>query len=266
MAAAWVSQYSPEHTQQFAINLLSEEDFFNFDMFREDLSQDLNFLFSESPEIPAASNEAADTMAIASQLPANPFEFNTEPSAVLKLTKLPSSNLGKCFRRLLVRASTTLTVFTIDMNEPTVLGLYTQLFMSQQDSTKKEFVFCSPDHFIQGPLHSLARKLGLEYEHSLRPSQVRISKPPHASYSELGRLGYIKSQGTFYSSSASERTGMQVAQSKSPVTGSFEATKLRPNENAFLGVASVGLLEKATMDLERDSRQNPYIQKRIYRT
>jgi hypothetical protein len=59
---------------------------------------------------------------------------------------------------------------------------------------------------------------------------------------------------------------MQVAQSKSPVTGSFEATKLRPNENAFLGVASVGLLEKATMDLERDSRQNPYIQKRIYRT
>jgi hypothetical protein len=141
MAAAWVSQYSPEHTQQFAINLLSEEDFFNFDMFREDLSQDLNFLFSESPEIPAASNEAADTMAIASQLPANPFEFNTEPSAVLKLTKLPSSNLGKCFRRLLVRASTTLTVFTIDMNEPTVLGLYTQLFMSQQDSTKKSLSF-----------------------------------------------------------------------------------------------------------------------------
>jgi hypothetical protein len=37
MAAAWVSQSSPEHIQQVAMNLQSEEDFFNFDMFSEDL-------------------------------------------------------------------------------------------------------------------------------------------------------------------------------------------------------------------------------------
>jgi hypothetical protein len=84
------------------MNVQSEEDFFNFDIFNEDLSEDLDFLFSERPEIPPASNEAADTMAFTSQLQANPFEFSTEPSAVPKPTKLPSSNLGKYSRDCLV--------------------------------------------------------------------------------------------------------------------------------------------------------------------
>jgi hypothetical protein len=61
------------------------------------LNEDLNFLFSETPEIPAPSNDAADPMAITSQLPANPFEPDMEYSPVLKstnLAKLPNSNIG----------------------------------------------------------------------------------------------------------------------------------------------------------------------------
>jgi hypothetical protein len=63
MVAAWVSQSSPEHPPQVAMNFQSEETFFNFDMFNEDNSEDLNFLFSETPEIPeipAPSNDATD--------------------------------------------------------------------------------------------------------------------------------------------------------------------------------------------------------------
>ncbi|KAL5326220.1 hypothetical protein ACEPPN_007358 [Leptodophora sp. 'Broadleaf-Isolate-01'] len=98
MVAAWVSQSSPEHPPQVAMDFQNEETFFNFDMFNEDLSEDLNFLFSETPEIPALSNDATDLMATTSQLPANPFDFDMKSSAVLKSTsiaRLPNSSLGE---------------------------------------------------------------------------------------------------------------------------------------------------------------------------
>jgi hypothetical protein len=104
MVAAWVSQSSSEHPPQVAMNFQSEENFFNFDMFNENLSEDLNFLFSETPEIPeipeipAPSNDATDPMAPTSQLPANLFDFNMKSSAVLRSTnmaRLPNSSLGE---------------------------------------------------------------------------------------------------------------------------------------------------------------------------
>jgi hypothetical protein len=101
MVATWVSQSSPEHPPQVAMNFQTEENFFNFDMFNEDLSEDLNFLFSETPEIPeipAPSNDVTDPMATTSQLPANLFDFNMKSSAVLwstNMAKLPNSSLGE---------------------------------------------------------------------------------------------------------------------------------------------------------------------------
>jgi hypothetical protein len=101
MVAAWVSQSSPE---QVAMNFQSEESFFNFDMFNEDLSEDLNFLFLETPEmpeIPAPSNDVTDPMATTSQLPANLFDFNLKSSAILQSTnmaKLPNSSLGEYYQ------------------------------------------------------------------------------------------------------------------------------------------------------------------------
>jgi hypothetical protein len=140
------------------------------------------------------------------------------------------------------------------MNDPTVLGLYMQLFMFQQDSTRNEFVFCSPNHFIQYTLHSLARMLGLEYEYSLRPSQVRISRPPHTRDSDAGRLRDIQSQGTFHSTSAPERAGIQITQSTSPISKNLETTQIHPGEKASVRVALKDPFDKEPVDLEWDSK------------
>jgi hypothetical protein len=201
-------------------------------------------------------------MAITSQLPASHFDFNTESSAVPKstiLAKLPSSNLGKYSRDCDLSSKYYANCPAIDINDLTMLGLYTQIFMFQQDSTREEFVFCSPNHFIQDTLHSLARMLGLEYEHSLRPSQVRISRPPHTPDSEPGRFGDIQSQGAFYSTSAPERAGIQIAQSTSPISRNLDTTQIHPNEKASMGVALMDLLDKVPVDLEWDSKWNPYL-------
>lgn len=144
------------------------------------------------------------------------------------------------------------------MNDPAVLGLYTQLFMFQQDTKRQEFVFCSPDYFMQDILHSLARTLGLEYEHSLRPPQVRISRPFHTRYLEPGRLGNTQSQDTFHPTSGSNRTGMQIAQSISSIPGNLEATEVHPNENVSMGLDLMDTLGKAPGDLVSVSEWNPY--------
>jgi hypothetical protein len=92
------------------MNFQSEETFFNFDMFNEDNSEDLNFLFSETPEIPeipAPSNDATDPMASTSQVPTNHFDFDMKSNAVLKSTnmaKLPNSSLGEYSQDRILRA------------------------------------------------------------------------------------------------------------------------------------------------------------------
>lgn len=63
-----------------------------------------------------------------------------------------------------------------DMNSPFVLDLYTQLVKFQQDTNQPEIIFDGPDHVLQDLLHALARKLGLEFEYSLRYRRVCISK------------------------------------------------------------------------------------------
>lgn len=65
-----------------------------------------------------------------------------------------------------------------DMNDPLVLELYTQLVEFRRDSTKENITFKNPNHSIQDLFHSLARKLGLEYEYSLSLGYVRVSGAP----------------------------------------------------------------------------------------
>lgn len=72
------------------------------------------------------------------------------------------------------------------MNDPAVLDLYTQLVIFQQDFIREEFVFPNADPAMQDTLHSLSRKLNLEYEHSLRPEQVKISKSRNTPVSVSG--------------------------------------------------------------------------------
>jgi hypothetical protein len=142
------------------------------------------------------------------------------------------------------------------MNDPIVLGFYTQLFMFQQDSKRQEFVFYSPDPFIQDTLHSLARMLGLQYEHSIRPSQVRISRPSHTPYFELSQLIDTQSKVAIHPTSELEKAGMQIVQTFSPIPGSLHTTELHPNENVSAGLSLEGFLGKAYMDLEWASKRN----------
>jgi hypothetical protein len=69
-----------------------------------------------------------------------------------------------------------LTFFAPDMNDPFTLDLYTQLIIFKQNLAQSEFGFFNADHLMQDILHSLARKLGLEYEYSLHTKHVKISK------------------------------------------------------------------------------------------
>jgi hypothetical protein len=79
------------------------------------------------------------------------------------------------------------------MNDPVVLGLYTQLVLFQHDVVMDDTTFENPDHSAQDILHSLARKLGLEYEYSLCMMQVRISKPTPANREEINLMEFDQS-------------------------------------------------------------------------
>ena len=67
------------------------------------------------------------------------------------------------------------------MNDPIVLDLYRQLVIFQDNLTTPDIIFRAVDHLKQDTLHALARRLGLEYEYSLRQRQVRISRPASAA-------------------------------------------------------------------------------------
>jgi hypothetical protein len=79
------------------------------------------------------------------------------------------------------------------MNDPVVLGLYTQLVLFQHDAVRDDTTFQNPDHSTQDILHSLARKLGLEYEYSLCMMQVRISKTTPANREEIDLMEFDQS-------------------------------------------------------------------------
>jgi hypothetical protein len=62
------------------------------------------------------------------------------------------------------------------MNEPTVLQLYTQLVVFQQDTSRTSITFADPSASKQDLLYGLARKIGLEFKHTLHPAEVTISR------------------------------------------------------------------------------------------
>lgn len=79
------------------------------------------------------------------------------------------------------------------MNDPYVLEIYTQLAVFKQDLAKHDVTFSRVDRSTQDTLHSLARKLELEYEYSLQLQRVRISRiedeqPSAIFLSGLGRI------------------------------------------------------------------------------
>jgi hypothetical protein len=67
------------------------------------------------------------------------------------------------------------------MNDPIVLDFYRQLVIFQDNPTTPDIIFAAVDHLKQDILHSLARRLGLEYEYSLHQRQVRISRTASAA-------------------------------------------------------------------------------------
>lgn len=83
------------------------------------------------------------------------------------------------------------------MNDPTILQLYTQFVIFQQDATKTSLAFENPDSSTQDLLYALARKFGLEFKHTLQPAQVTLSKQlpaislnPDVSCHDVGLLRF----------------------------------------------------------------------------
>lgn len=65
----------------------------------------------------------------------------------------------------------------IDMNDESNLELYSQLLLFKSNEFRDEILWQSPKTALQRTLQSLAHKLDLEYEYSLRTRVVRISRP-----------------------------------------------------------------------------------------
>jgi hypothetical protein len=65
----------------------------------------------------------------------------------------------------------------IDMNDSSNLELYSRLLLFKNDVFHHEILWQNPDNALQRALQSLAHKLDLEYEYSLRSRVVRISRP-----------------------------------------------------------------------------------------
>ncbi|CZR65689.1 uncharacterized protein PAC_15589 [Phialocephala subalpina] len=63
-----------------------------------------------------------------------------------------------------------------NMNDPFVLDLYTKLVKFQLDTARTQAIYDHPNHATQDLLHSLARKLSLEFEYSLSLQRVCLSR------------------------------------------------------------------------------------------
>jgi hypothetical protein len=74
-----------------------------------------------------------------------------------KAQKLEPGELGRFFKSFLI------LILNPDMNDPKVLELYMELALFRRDLFSEELLFWNPDHSLQYLIHSLARKLDLEY-------------------------------------------------------------------------------------------------------
>ena len=65
----------------------------------------------------------------------------------------------------------------VDLNDPSNLALYNQIFLFHNDLSRSEVLFSGHSNAEQRTLQSLAHRLGLDYEYSLATRTVRICRP-----------------------------------------------------------------------------------------
>lgn len=79
------------------------------------------------------------------------------------------------------------------MNDPSILKLYNQIFLFQNDHSQNEILFTNRSHSEQNALQSLAHGLDLEYEYSLVTRTVRICRrTPSGDSMDCGPLQHIE--------------------------------------------------------------------------
>ena len=98
------------------------------------------------------------------------------------------------------------------MNDSYALDLYTKLVVFQRDNARNKVEFDNSDHSKQDVLHSLARKLGLEYEHSLLRRQATISKTSWIDSTKVDfsfrRVGHSALEGDVASPDPGQQSGL----------------------------------------------------------
>jgi hypothetical protein len=65
----------------------------------------------------------------------------------------------------------------VDLNDPSNLALYNQVFLFHNDFSRSEVLFSGHSNAEQRTLQSLAHRLGLDYEYSLATRTARICRP-----------------------------------------------------------------------------------------
>jgi hypothetical protein len=174
------------------------DQFFSFEAFNENLSEDFNLLLAEdkdsSPSQLRASRLLDKTTSEIDVRDLRCIPTNQEASKPAAVSVRPQE-LGKIYL-LSFLSGLSLALLTrsdADMNDPYVLAIYTQLVIFDQDLTKHDVTFYQADYSTQDTLHSLARRFGLEYEYSLHFQRVRISRikgkqPSGIYFSDLGHV------------------------------------------------------------------------------
>jgi len=136
------------------------------------------------------------------------------------------------------------------MNDPEVLKLYTQLVIFQQDTTKSSMIFDNPDITKQDLLYSLARQIGLEFTHTLRPPHVTLFNQMSLFSLNLHQDVHLPSYGM--NDYSSPETFMELSQF-SPFNPTLPATPpdegtMTPDEIAQINANDNNLLEMSDGD------------------
>ncbi|KAG4435381.1 hypothetical protein IFR05_009124 [Cadophora sp. M221] len=176
-----------------------DDEFFDFASFDQDFGNDLNILFAEPPatlDTPSVHQSESDPLATTSQQWNQPAPFGVQK---MLDSVLPHVNTS----------ATKLSHQQLDMNDPTVLSLYTQIVIFQQDTTRLGFVFPGPDYFVQDTLHAIARMLGLEYEFSVQLARVRLSRSNNLHPMNTVPVQISQTPDTAYNISVSATSGIQ---------------------------------------------------------
>jgi hypothetical protein len=172
------------------------DQFFSFEAFNEDLSEDFNLLLAEDKNSSLSQHRASRLLdKTTSEIDVRDLRCIPTTQEVSKPAAISvrPRELGIIYLLsfLFGLSLALLTRSDADMNDPYVLAIYTQLVIFEQDLTKHDVTFSQADYSTQDTLHSLARRFGLEYEYSLQFQRVRISRikgeqPSGIYFSDLG--------------------------------------------------------------------------------